>query len=87
MAGISNFQIEETFKKIGDEDLLKNFLGVFPSNKMNKFIYHAAMISESGKFPFVIANTDADYKLVFTGGVYLTLNQKMIYIYFLIRLV
>ena len=62
MAGISNFQIEETFKKIGDEDLLKNFLGVFPSNKMNKFIYHAAMISESGKFPFVIANTDADYK-------------------------
>ena len=87
MAGISNFQIEETFKKIGDEDLLKNFLGVFLPNKMNKLIDHAAMISESGKFPFVIANTDADYKLVFTGGVYLTLNQKMIYIYFLIRLV
>ena len=62
MAGISNFQIEETFKKIGDEDLLKNFVGVFPSNKMNKFIDHAAMISESGKFPFVIANTDADDK-------------------------
>ena len=29
---------------------------------MNKFIDHAAMISESGKFPFVIANTDANDK-------------------------
>ena len=29
---------------------------------MNKFIDHAAMISESEKFPFVITNTDADDK-------------------------
>ena len=29
MSGISNFQIEEAFEKIGDEDLLKNFVGVF----------------------------------------------------------
>ena len=62
MAGISNFQIEETFKKISDEDLLKSFVGVFPSNKMNKFIDHAAMISESRKFPFLVTNTDADDK-------------------------
>ena len=62
MAGISNFQIEETFKKIVDEDLLKNFVGVFASNKINKFIDHVAMISESEKFPFVITNTDADDK-------------------------
>ena len=60
IAGISNFQIEEAFEKIGDEDLLENFVGVFPSNRMNRFINHAAMISESGKYPFVIANTDAD---------------------------
>ena len=60
MAGISNFQIEEAFEKIGDEDLVENFVGVFPSNRMNRFINHAAMISESGKYPFVIANTDAD---------------------------
>ena len=62
MACISNFQIEETFEKIGDEDLLENFAGVFPSNRVNRFINHAAMISESGKYPFVIANTDADNK-------------------------
>ena len=29
---------------------------------MNRFINHAAMISETGKYPFVIANTDADNK-------------------------
>ena len=37
MGGISNFQIENAFKKIDDEDLLNNFVRVFPSNYMNKF--------------------------------------------------
>ena len=62
MGGISNFQIEEVFKKIDDEDLLENFVGVFPSNYMNKFINHTAMISDRGKFPFIIANTDESDK-------------------------
>ena len=61
MGGISNFQIE-TFKKIDDQDLLSNFVGVFASNYMNKFINHAEMIEDSGKFPFIIANTDASDK-------------------------
>ena len=29
---------------------------------MNKFINHVAMIEDSGKFPFVIGNTDASDK-------------------------
>ena len=29
---------------------------------MNKFINHAAMISDRGKYPFIIANTDAEDK-------------------------
>ena len=62
MGGISNFQIEEAFKKIDDKDLLDNFFGVFPSNYMNKFINNAAMIEDSGKFPFIIANTGASDK-------------------------
>ena len=62
MTGISNHQIEEAFKKIDDEDLLDNFIGMFPSDYMNKFINHAAMIEERGKFPFIIANTDASDK-------------------------
>ena len=59
MAGISNFQIEKAFKKIDDEDLLDNFVYVFPSNYMNKFINHAAMIEDSGKYPFIIVNADS----------------------------
>ena len=63
MAGISNFQIEHVIKKIGDEDLLENFVGVFPSNYLNRFINHAAMIEEKkGKYPFIIANTDLSNK-------------------------
>ena len=44
--GISNFQIEEAFKNIRDEDINNNFVGAFPSNYMNKFIDHKMMISE-----------------------------------------
>ena len=63
MGEISNFQIEEAIAKIGDEDLLENFVGVFPSNYMNKLINHAAVIKDrKGKFPFIIANTDSSDK-------------------------
>ena len=37
---ISNFQIAEAFENIGDKDINNNFVGVFPSNYMNKFIDH-----------------------------------------------
>ena len=55
MGGISNFQIENAIKKIGDEDLLDNFVGVFPSNYMNRFINYSAMIEEKRE-----KNTDAN---------------------------
>ena len=57
--GISNFQIENAIRNIEDDDLNDNFVGVFPSNYMNKFINHSATISsKKGKYSFVIANTD-----------------------------
>ena len=63
MAGISNFQIEDAIKKIGDQDLLENFVGVFPSNYLNKFINHAAMIEDKkGKYPFIIVEKDSSDK-------------------------
>ena len=63
MAGISNFQIEDTIKKVGDENLLENFVGVFPSNYMNKFMNHATMIEDKkGKYPFIIVNPDLSDK-------------------------
>ena len=61
--GISNFQIEEAFKKIGDEDIDNNFVGVFPSNYMKKVFDHKMMISEEkGKYTFLIAKTDSSSK-------------------------
>ena len=61
--GIRNFQMENALKNMNDEDIDYNFVGVFPSNRMNKFINHAAMISETRwKYPFTIANTDSSEK-------------------------
>ena len=37
---ISNFEIENAIKNIEDEDLDDNFVGVFPSNPINRFINH-----------------------------------------------
>ena len=61
--GISNFQIKNGIENVEDDDLKDNFFGVFLSNYLNKFIHHAAMISNvKGKYPFVIANTDSSEK-------------------------
>ena len=61
--GISNVQTENAIENIGDEELNDNFVGVFLSNRMSKFINHSAMISsKKGKYPFVIANTDSSEK-------------------------
>ena len=60
MAGISNEAIEDFFEKVNDEDLKNNFIGVFPSNYINRFIsYHSIMKDRSKvKYPFIIMNTD-----------------------------
>ena len=54
---ISNFEIEKVFKEINNEDNNENFLGVFPSDKINKFIMFEKMMPGT-KYPFIISNTD-----------------------------
>ena len=60
MAGISNEAIEDFFEKVNDDDLKNNFIGVFPSNFINKFIsYHSIIKNRSKvKYHFIIMNTD-----------------------------
>ena len=36
--GISNFEVENVFKEINNDDLNENFLHVFPSDEINKFV-------------------------------------------------
>ena len=50
---ISNSQIENALENTNDEDIDDDFVGAFPSNHMNKFINHAAMISEKKRKIFL----------------------------------
>ena len=54
--------MENAIANIGDNGLVFNSVGVFPSSYMNKFIDHATMISSKGKYPFIIANMDNSNK-------------------------
>ena len=42
--GTSNVEIEKIFSDVNYGDLNENFLGVFPSNEINKFISFEKMI-------------------------------------------
>ena len=69
---ISNFQIENAIENIEDNDLRDNFVRVFPLNYLNKFINHAAMISDKkDKILSLLLTLTAVEKEVHTGGVYL----------------
>ena len=62
MSGISNFTIEKFVNEIDDE-LKNNFVGVFPSNRILKFLKITEMIRYNNtKYPFMIMNTDRSEK-------------------------
>ena len=61
MTGISNEAIDDFFEKVNDIDLKNNFIGVFPSNFINRFISHHSIIKNKQpkiKYPFIIMTTD-----------------------------
>ena len=58
---ISNFEIERIFKMVDNNELEQNFVGVFLSNKMDKFFNKTRMM-KGKKYPFLIANTDRSDK-------------------------
>ena len=78
MAGISNEAIEDFFEKVNDEDLKNNFIGVFPSNYINRFIsYHSIMKDRSKvKYPFIIMNTDRSDRAGTHWWSFLDLHKK-----------
>ena len=62
MAGISNETIVKFFENETDDDLTSNFVGVFPSNYVTKFISFHEMMIEKNRYPFIIMNTDRSNK-------------------------
>ena len=62
MSGISNLTIEEFIKKEND-NFKKNFIGIFPSNFITRFIaFHQLIKEKRGSYPFMIINTDRSNK-------------------------
>ena len=61
--GISNEEVIKFFENVEDNDLKENFVGVFPSNHINKFIsFHKLVRDADKKYPFIIMNTDRSDK-------------------------
>ena len=61
MVGISNEKIVNFFENETDDDLKKNFVGIFQSNYVTKFISFHEMI-EKNLHPSKIMNTDHSNK-------------------------
>ena len=61
--GISNEEVIKFFENEKDNDLKENFVGVFLSNYINKFIsFHELAKEKNKKYPFIIMNTDRSDK-------------------------
>ena len=83
MEGLGNFAIEEIFNKANNSDLLQNFVGVFPSDKMNKFLDFKKMM-KGKKYSFLIANIDRSDKQGTHWWSILDIDGKKIFCYFIL---
>ena len=55
--GMSNIETKKLFKERNNDVLNENFLDVYPSDKINKFIMFEKMMPGK-KYPFLISNMD-----------------------------
>ena len=76
MAGISNETIVKFFENETDDDLTNNFVGVFPSNYVTKFVSFHEMMIEKNRYPFIIMNTDRSDKNGAHWWSFLNLHKK-----------
>ena len=77
MAGISNQNILNFIEEKANDDIKKNFVGVFPSNFITKFItFHRLMNEEGARYPLIIMNTDRSNKKGMHWWSFLDLHPK-----------
>ena len=76
MAGISNETIVKFFENETDDDLTNNFVGVFPSNYLTKFISFHKMMIEKNRYSFIIMNTDQSDKNGTRWWSFLNLHER-----------
>ena len=61
--GISNIDIKNFFSNEENDDLKKNYMGVYSSNNLTRYINFYDIINErNAKYPFAIFNADRSNK-------------------------
>ena len=75
MEGIFNETIVNFFENKTGDDLKKNFVSVFPSNYVTRFILFYEMMIEKNRYPFIIMNTDRSNKNGTNWWSFLDLHQ------------
>ena len=80
MAGISNETIVNFFENETD-NLKNNFVGVFPSNYVTKFISFHKMMIEKNRYLFIIMNTDRSDKKGTHWWSFLDLHKRKIFLF------
>ena len=77
MSRISNDAVIDFIENHEDEDLKENFVSVFPSNYIIRFIsFHEMAKEKTKKYPFIIMNTDRSDKSGTHWWSCLDLHQK-----------
>ena len=77
MACISNQNILNFIEEKTNNDIKINFVGVFPSSFITKFItFHRMMNEKSTQYPFIIMNTDRSNKKGMHWWSFLDLHLK-----------
>ena len=61
--GISNIDIEKFFSNEENDDLKKNYMGVYSSKNLTRYInFHNVINERNAKYPFAIFNADRNNK-------------------------
>ena len=83
--GISNTEIKIFFEKERNEDIRKNFMGVYSMGNVTKYInFYEIVKRKNGKYPFAIFNTDNHNKPGTHWCSFLDIRPKKIYCYLIV---
>ena len=75
--GISNIDIEKFFSNEENDDLKKNYMEVYSSNNLTRYIKFYDVISERNpKYPFATFNTDRNNKAGMHWWKFLDIHPK-----------
>ena len=75
--GITNIEIEKFFDDETNKDLKRNFMGVYSSDSITKYINFYDIIKERrAKYPFAIFITDRENKLGTHWRTFLDIKHK-----------